>query len=157
MKLTTNSEEETRQLGRLIGELAPPGLVLALRGDLGCGKTVLVRGLARGLGVSGQTPITSPTFTLINEYSGRRRLFHADLYRIVDCGELEETGFDEIFTEEAVVAVEWSDRCEDRLPSDRLDIRIADPAPDARILRLAAGGQISADLVKALAMRIAAA
>jgi tRNA threonylcarbamoyladenosine biosynthesis protein TsaE len=150
MQLTTRSEEDTRKLGQLIGKLAEPGLVLALYGDLGTGKTVLVRGLARGLGVTEQTPITSPTFTLINEYTGRLLLFHADLYRIGHCADLEEIGFDEIFDGKNVVAVEWAEHCQESLPSDRLEIRFRDQAPKIRLLSLNACGQHSEDLLKAL-------
>lgn len=150
MNLTTRSEEETRQLGQVIGKLAGPGLVLALYGGLGSGKTVLVRGLARGLGVPEQTPITSPTFTLINEYPGRLVLFHTDLYRIGHCAELEDIGFDEIFNGKGVVAVEWADHCESLLPSDRLEIRFLDPDPEIRVLSLNACGQHSEDLLQAL-------
>jgi len=150
MIITTRSENETRRLGRNIGELAEPGLVLALYGGLGSGKTVLVRGLARGLGVSEQTPITSPTFTLINEYAGRLLLFHADLYRIAHCADLEEIGFDEMFNGKALVAVEWAENCERLLPADRLEIRFRDPEPEIRILSLNACGQHSEDLLQAL-------
>lgn len=150
MIITTKSEKETRRLGRHIGKLAEPGLVLALYGGLGSGKTALVRGLARGLGVPEQTPITSPTFTLINEYAGRLRLFHADLYRIADCAELEGIGFDEMFNGKGVVAVEWTENCERLLPVDRLEIRFRDPAPEIRILSLNACGQHSEDLLQAL-------
>ena len=156
MIITTRSENETRKIGRHIGKLAPPGSVFALYGDLGSGKTVFVRGLARGLGVSEQTPITSPTFTLINEYPGRLRLFHADLYRIHRCSELEEIGFDEIFDGRGVVAVEWAEHCEDVLPSDRLEIRLLDPEPEVRILSFHACGQRSEDLLKALRKQLSA-
>ncbi|MCF8050621.1 MAG: tRNA (adenosine(37)-N6)-threonylcarbamoyltransferase complex ATPase subunit type 1 TsaE [Desulfobacterales bacterium] len=150
MQLTTRTEEDTRQIGRLIGKLAGPGLVLALYGGLGSGKTVLVRGLARGLGVSEQTPVTSPTFTLINEYAGRLLLFHADLYRIAHCAELEEIGFEEMFNGKGVVAVEWAENCDRLLPADRLEIRFRDPEPEIRILSLNACGQHSEDLLQAL-------
>ncbi len=156
MNITTRNENETRKLGRHIGELAEPGLVLALYGGLGSGKTVLVRGLARGLGVSEKTPITSPTFTLINEYAGRLVLFHADLYRIAHCAEIEEIGFFEIFNGKSVAAVEWAENCERLLPSDRLEIRFRDPEPDIRNLSLNACGQRSEDLLKALRKQVKA-
>jgi tRNA threonylcarbamoyladenosine biosynthesis protein TsaE len=92
-EITTCSALETLALGRRVGALARPGLVLALYGDLGAGKTVFVQGLARGLGVPEKCPVTSPTFTLINEYPGRLRLFHIDLYRISDLVELDDIGF----------------------------------------------------------------
>ncbi|MGD8366511.1 MAG: tRNA (adenosine(37)-N6)-threonylcarbamoyltransferase complex ATPase subunit type 1 TsaE [Desulfobacterales bacterium] len=148
--ITTRSESETRLLGRRIGELAGGGLVLGLFGDLGAGKTVFVQGLARGLGVNEQTPITSPTYTLINEYPGNVRFYHVDLYRISDAAELEEIGFSEIFSDECVVAVEWAERCAEDLPEDRIEIRIEVGAGDSRALTFTAGGQRSGDLLQAL-------
>jgi len=153
MKITTKSEEETRQLGRRIGELAGGGLVLALFGDLGAGKTVFVQGLARGLGVDERTPVTSPTYTLINEYPAAVFLHHVDLYRISDSAELAEIGFDEILTEGGVVAVEWAERCKEELPEDRLDIRIREAGGNRRTFEMSAGGQQSGDLLQALEKR----
>jgi tRNA threonylcarbamoyladenosine biosynthesis protein TsaE len=150
MIITTGNENETRRLGRRIGKLATGGLVIGLFGDLGAGKTVFVQGLARGLGVGEQTPITSPTYTLINEYPGTFRFYHVDLYRIADASELEEIGFSEIFSDDGVVAVEWAERCADVLPEDRLEIRIEAGADSTRVLALTAGGQRSGDLLQAL-------
>ena len=124
MVITTNSEEQTRHLGYRIGELATGGLVLALFGGLGAGKTVFVQGVARGLGIPERVPITSPTYTLINEYPAPIRLYHVDLYRIAEAAELDDIGFAEIFSDESVVAVEWAERCQDDLPEDRLEVRI---------------------------------
>ncbi len=148
--ITTRSENETRELGRCIGGLAVGGLVLGLFGDLGAGKTVLVQGVARGLGVDEKTPITSPTYTLVNEYPARIRLYHVDLYRIADASELEEIGFSEIFSDNSVVAVEWAERCTDDLPEDRLEVRIREGADHTRELALAAGGQRSGEVLQAL-------
>ena len=93
---TTNSAEETKRLGRKIGSLIDDPIVLALSGDLGSGKTVFVQGLARGLDVPPDYYITSPTFTLVNEYPGRLRLFHIDLYRLDHFGDLEDIGLHDI-------------------------------------------------------------
>ncbi len=157
MIITTHTEEETRRLGRLIGELAGGGLVVALHGGLGAGKTVFVQGLARGLGVDEQTPVTSPTYTLINEYAGTVRLYHVDLYRLSEPAELEDIGFADVFSGRGVVAVEWPDRCAGDLPADRLDIRIQEAAGDDRTLTLTAGGQRSGDLLRALQKQVAPA
>jgi tRNA threonylcarbamoyladenosine biosynthesis protein TsaE len=153
--ITTRSENETRELGRRIGRLAVGGLVLGLFGDLGAGKTVLVQGLARGLGVDEKTPITSPTYTLINEYPGRIRLHHVDLYRIAESTELEEIGFSEIFSDNGVVAVEWAERCTEDLPEDRLEVRIREGADHTRELTFAAGGQRSGEVLQALQQQTA--
>jgi tRNA threonylcarbamoyladenosine biosynthesis protein TsaE len=108
--IASRSAEETRRIGEIIGEMAEAGAIIALRGDLGSGKTALVQGLARGLGVPGKFYVTSPSYTLVNEYPGRLPLFHLDLYR------LSETDFDDIGlydildTHSAVVAIEWAER-----------------------------------------------
>jgi tRNA threonylcarbamoyladenosine biosynthesis protein TsaE len=154
MKIKTNSEKQTRQLGRRIGQLAAGGLVIALFGDLGAGKTVFVQGLARGLRIPEDTPIASPTYTLINEYPGVFRFYHVDLYRISDAAELEEIGFSDIFSDDGVVAVEWAERCAQDLPEDRLEIHIEAAGGEYRTLTLHAGGQRSGDLLQALRKRV---
>src|SRR3954465_11099158 len=106
---TTHSEDETAAIGRELAASLSAGDVLLLSGDLGAGKTAFVRGLAEGLGVS-RNEVSSPTFTLIQEYrGGRLPLFHADLYRIEDPREFNELGLDEI-AEEGVLAIEWAER-----------------------------------------------
>ena len=107
--ITTHSEEETAGLGRELAATLSAGDVLLLFGDLGAGKTALVRGLAEGLGVS-RDQVSSPTFTLIQEYrGGRLPLFHVDLYRIADPREFDELGLDDI-AEGGVLAIEWAER-----------------------------------------------
>ena len=106
---TTHTEEETAAVGRELAATLRAGDVLLLYGDLGAGKTAFVRGLAEGLGVS-RDEVSSPTFTLIQEYrGGRLPLFHVDLYRIEDPREFDELGLDEI-AEEGVLAIEWAER-----------------------------------------------
>ena len=108
-QITTHSEEETATVGRDLAPTLSAGDVLLLYGDLGAGKTAFVRGLAEGLGVS-RDEVSSPTFTLIQEYrGGRLPLFHVDLYRIEDPREFDELGLDEI-AEEGVLAIEWAER-----------------------------------------------
>jgi tRNA threonylcarbamoyladenosine biosynthesis protein TsaE len=107
--VTTQSEDETATLGRELAATLSAGDVLLLYGDLGAGKTAFVRGLAEGLGVS-RDEVSSPTFTLIQEYRGGRvTLFHVDLYRIEDPREFDELGLEEI-AEEGVLAIEWAER-----------------------------------------------
>jgi tRNA threonylcarbamoyladenosine biosynthesis protein TsaE len=107
--VTTKTEDETAALGRELASTLSAGDVLLLYGDLGAGKTAFVRGLAEGLGVD-RGEVSSPTFTLIQEYrGGRLPLFHVDLYRIEDPREFDELGLDEI-AEDGVLAIEWADK-----------------------------------------------
>lgn len=107
--VTTQSEEETAAIGRKVASTLSAGDVLLLYGDLGAGKTAFVRGLAEGLGIR-RDDVSSPTFTLIQEYrGGRLPLFHVDLYRIDDPREFDELGLEEI-AEEGVLAIEWADK-----------------------------------------------
>src|SRR5271154_3178667 len=106
----THSWEETIERGREIGaRLKPPALVL-LTGDLGAGKTTLTKGIASGLGAAEIDEVTSPTFTLVHRYEGDSRVYHVDLYRIGDIRDLETLGLEDVFSEHAVVIVEWPDR-----------------------------------------------
>jgi tRNA threonylcarbamoyladenosine biosynthesis protein TsaE len=107
--VTTQSEEETAAIGREVASTLSAGDVLLLYGDLGAGKTAFVRGLAEGLGIP-RDEVSSPTFTLIQEYrGGRLPLFHVDLYRIEDPREFDELGLDEI-AEDGVLTIEWADK-----------------------------------------------
>jgi tRNA threonylcarbamoyladenosine biosynthesis protein TsaE len=109
-RVATRSPAETRRLAARLGRLARPGDVIALVGDLGAGKTTFVTGLADGLGVPHETRVQSPTFTLVNEYQGRMPLYHIDLYRIAEAGELDELGLHEYLGGAGLSAVEWFDR-----------------------------------------------
>ena len=121
--VTTQSEEETAAVGRELASSLLPGDVVLLSGDLGAGKTAFVRGLAEGLGVS-RDEVSSPTFTLIQEYrGGRLPLFHVDLYRIEDPREFDELGLDEI-AEDGVLAIEWAERYP-RPPAHAVRVSIA--------------------------------
>jgi tRNA threonylcarbamoyladenosine biosynthesis protein TsaE len=106
----THSAEETIALGRKIaGELKPPMLVL-LSGDLGAGKTTLTKGIASGLGAAKEEDVTSPTFTLVHRYQGEARVYHVDLYRIGGAHDFETLGLEDVFSEQAIVLVEWPER-----------------------------------------------
>ena len=110
-EVVSNSAEETFELARRLGERLTGGEVFLLKGDLGAGKTIFAKGLAAGLGLA-STEITSPSFTLINEYAGRLRLYHIDLYRL-DIGLHDELGLNEILDDRrAVVVIEWAERLE---------------------------------------------
>ena len=108
----SHSPAETESLGERWGRTAERGLVIALSGDLGAGKTQLVKGIARGLGVA--TRVHSPTFTLVNEYSGGRlKLFHLDLYRLETPAQIHSAGIEEFLQPDGVAVIEWAERLED--------------------------------------------
>ncbi len=116
MIIETHSEEETEALGERLGKCLPSGSVLALYGDLGAGKTALVRGLARGLGIT--ESVSSPTFTIVNEYPGHPALFHFDLYRLHDARELYDIGWEDYLDREGICVTEWSENAEAAFPED---------------------------------------
>ena len=123
-RYVSNSEGETEDLGRRLGLRLGPGAVVAYTGDLGAGKTAVTRGLARGLDISER--VTSPTFTIVNEYEGGRLpLFHFDLYRLGSSDELFDIGWEDYLSRGGVCAVEWSENVADALEEDaiRVDLR----------------------------------
>ena len=124
MDYISHSEAETEDLGRRLAALLSPGAVVAYRGDLGMGKTAFTRGLARGLGYEGR--VTSPTFTIVNEYEGAGLpLFHFDMYRLEGPGDLFDIGWEDYLDRGGVCAVEWSERVEEALPEDAVTVAIA--------------------------------
>ena len=134
MEHVTNSPEETEALGADLAGRLEPGTVIAFTGDLGAGKTAFVRGLARGLGV--QERVTSPTFTIVNEYEGGRLpLFHFDMYRLGSADELFDIGWEDYLARGGVCAVEWSENVSDALEEGclRVDIRRGERDDQRRI------------------------
>lgn len=125
VQITTASADETFELGQKIGESIDRPMVIALTGDLGSGKTALVKGIASGLEVSPDCPVTSPSYTLVNEYEGRFRLFHVDLYRLGGSGDIHDLGMDDILAGDGIVAIEWAGRLdkEDLVPDMDINIR----------------------------------
>ncbi|WP_035259111.1 tRNA (adenosine(37)-N6)-threonylcarbamoyltransferase complex ATPase subunit type 1 TsaE [Desulfatirhabdium butyrativorans] len=135
----SKSEEETHRIGVLLGKKAAAGLVFLMEGDLGAGKTCLIRGIAEGLGVDPDHPVTSPSYALIHEYPGRLRLFHVDLYRIA-FEDLEDIGFFDLPVEDGVLAVEWARRLpHDEFP-DRIDVTLETAPDDVRKIAIAGRG-----------------
>lgn len=143
----SDSSEKTQRIGEACGTAAEAGLVIALHGGVGAGKTTFVGGLAHGIGVPG--PVLSPTFTLISEHwGGRVPLYHIDLYRLGESSPIEIDLLDEYFFGDGVCAVEWAAWLGDLLPPDRLDLRIEPDAQggadggaaDRRVIRAAAAG-----------------
>ena len=124
MKYTTNSPAETEAIGAALGKRLSPGTVIAYRGDLGAGKTAFTRGLARGLGC--REIVTSPTYTIVNEYlGGRIPLFHFDMYRLPDEDALFDIGWEDYLDRGGVCAVEWSEQVADAMPADTVYVTIA--------------------------------
>ena len=118
----SNSEEETIALGEQLAARLPRQCVVLLIGNLGAGKTTLVKGIAKGLGAAVPDEVTSPTFTLIHEYSNA--VYHIDLYRLDTEREVLSLGLDEIFDREAMVLIEWGERFPSLMPADRIEIHI---------------------------------
>ena len=123
MRVETNSPEETFDLGRRMGADAKPGQIYTLNGDLGAGKTIFTKGMAAGLGI--EEPVSSPTFTIVQEYSGGRLpLYHFDVYRIGEPEEMEEIGYDDYFFGEGVCLIEWAELIRELLPERVISVSI---------------------------------
>ena len=150
MDIVTHSADETRKLGRRLGAWIHSPLIITLTGEMGSGKTVFVQGLARGLDVPHAYYITSPTYTLIHEFPGRRPLIHVDLYRLSQAADFEEIGLDEVLARQAVIAIEWADRLCDPPAADRLELAFAIVDDEIRRIRLIAGGHAADKLLKDL-------
>ncbi|MBR6137572.1 MAG: tRNA (adenosine(37)-N6)-threonylcarbamoyltransferase complex ATPase subunit type 1 TsaE [Bacilli bacterium] len=148
-KITTYSEEETIELAQNIESEKFPNMVICLMGDLGTGKTVFTKGFAQALEV--QEEVTSPTFTIIKEYtSGEMPLYHMDVYRLD--GHVDDLGLEEYFTKKGITIIEWADMIEDYLPDKRLDIRIKSSAEDEdkRIITITPYGRKYEELCEAI-------
>lgn len=142
LRILTETVEATGEVGRQLASVLEPGAIVALVGDLGAGKTCLVQAIAVGLGVPLEF-VNSPTFTLVQEYSGRIPVRHCDTYRLRDPDEFLDLGLDELLSQEGVALIEWADRVMHLLPRDilRIEIRILSPAE--REFSLTANGKTS--------------
>jgi tRNA threonylcarbamoyladenosine biosynthesis protein TsaE len=149
----SNSVEETRRFGRLLGECAGAGTVVGLIGPLGAGKTQFVKGIAAGLDVDDVRRVCSPTFVIVREHPGRLRLYHVDAYR-VGSADLAAVGFDEMCRAGGVVVAEWADRVSDLLPDDLLMITIELTGESQRRLNCRASGPRSLRLLDRLSDEI---
>jgi len=118
----SHSEQETEALGARLASALPGGTVVAMYGDLGAGKTAFVRGMARGMGL--KCRVSSPTFTIVNEYLGERDLIHFDMYRLSGADELFDIGWEDYLNRGAVCAVEWSENVEDAFFGDEVRVTI---------------------------------
>jgi len=148
LQLELKSEAATRSVGRKLGKALAVGDFVALTGELGAGKTLLVKAMAEGAGAESAT---SPTFALVNLYRGPVPLQHLDLYHLSGPAELFALGFDDLLAEPAATVCEWAERAQGALPADRLEIALSHAGPHARSLRANATGPRSAQLIRALA------
>ena len=147
VRLDTSSARATHALGVRLGRLLRPGDVIALVGDLGAGKTQLVRGACAGAGVP-ESEVSSPSFAIVATYGGRIPVHHADLYRIADEDELYATGFGDLVGGDGALLIEWADRIPSALPRERLTIRLVHDArrPDVRHVEILGTGERFAEL-----------
>lgn len=147
----TNSPEETERLASLTGQRVREGTVIGLEGELGAGKTLFVRSLARVLGVTGE--VTSPTFSLMNIYEGICPILHFDLYRLETTEELEDIGFYEyVESPEGIVIVEWSDKFSEAMPEEfvRVSFETVNDSPHARKITFSCVGEKDEDFIEEL-------
>lgn len=135
----THGEAETEALAQSLADSIPDGTVIAMYGDLGAGKTAFVRGLARGMGLSCR--VSSPTFTIVNEYEGERTLIHFDMYRLESSDELFDIGWEDYLARGAVCAVEWSENVDDAFFGDELIVRIEKLSDNDRKITIGEGAE----------------
>ncbi len=147
--ITSESPAATTALGRRIGEQLTEGSVIALTGELGCGKTLLTKGICEGLGVPGRT-VNSPTFVLVNEYRGRLPVFHLDLYRLGSEADVVELGITDYFSRAAsgVMIIEWAEKIPDLLPQDKLFVEFDRLSARKRRIAMTADGERFRDIIQ---------
>jgi tRNA threonylcarbamoyladenosine biosynthesis protein TsaE len=157
LELRTETAEETRAVGESLSGVLEPRDAIALSGELGAGKTTLVQGVARGLGVAEH--VVSPTFTLVREYSGRLELTHVDVYRLQREQDVVDLGLEEIGDGDGVLVVEWGDAVEALLPADRLDVELTTVDPtggsERRRIEVRGNGAAWSSRWEALALALA--
>mgnify|MGYP000999505486 CR=1 FL=1 len=147
VKIRLRGLKDTKEFGERLGSLLQGGDVISLIGDLGAGKTTLTKSIGKGLGV--EDYITSPTFTLINEYKGRVWVYHFDVYRLEEPEDLMDLGYEDYFYSNGVTIIEWADRIKDILPENRMDIKIEKGKElDDRIVILSGKGERYEKIVK---------
>ena len=134
--LTSNNEAETQRYGEILGSLLKKGSIVALDGQLGAGKTYFTKGIAKGAGVNDSKVVTSPTFTLVNEYSGNVSVFHMDAYRISSIDEMYDLGCDEILRGDGIAIIEWAERVKECLPTNILNVYISYKTMSERLIRI---------------------
>jgi len=133
----TRTEEETIAAGEQIAQMLRPPALVVLTGELGAGKTTLVKGIAKGCGVAEPDEVSSPSFTLIQEYGDPPQVYHVDLYRIQDAADLETIGLEELFDRPALIVIEWGERFLDQLPLPRWEITVRRLPDESREIQVA--------------------
>jgi tRNA threonylcarbamoyladenosine biosynthesis protein TsaE len=153
-EVLSRSDAETVLLGKRLGSLLVPGNILALAGEPGSGKTWLTKGIASGVGVGPETIVTSPSFSLINEYEGRCMLYHMDVYRLGKVEEFFDSGLEEYFYRDAVVVMEWANRWPELLPEESLIVEISILGECSRKIVLSGYGERPSKLLEMLKQKL---
>jgi tRNA threonylcarbamoyladenosine biosynthesis protein TsaE len=148
--LRADSPERTKRIGNILGRSFLPGTVVALQGELGAGKTTMAKGIAKGLGVASERTVSSPTFVLIHEYSGRKKVYHLDWYRLPRVEGADEAMAEECFASGGVTLVEWPERGRALLPSGTVFIRLSHRGPKSRMISLLFPSAPSPELLRTL-------
>jgi len=149
-ELISQSYEDTQALGKRLSKVVKPGDILCLFGDLGSGKTTMIKGLAVGLGAH-EEDVTSPTFVFLNVYDRLKRpVYHFDLYRLEKIEELFDIGYEEFLYGDGIAVVEWSERLGELLPKERLDIFLMHQGEDVRAIKLQAVGKRHEQMLRAM-------
>lgn len=149
LKFISNSVDETISFGKKIGQVLQAGDVIGLVGELGSGKTYFTKGVAFGLGISPEM-VTSPSFTLVNEYEGRLKLFHIDGYRLKDVSDFLSAGLDEYFYKDGVAIMEWADRWPEILPDNTIMVKFRILSEEKRELTISGSHERTIQLIKYL-------
>ena len=150
MNITTNSPEETIGFGVKMGNILGRGDVVSLQGDLGSGKTTIIKGIARGAGVSGNEHVSSPSFVLVKEYKGRLPVYHVDLYRLEGLKELDTIGFEEYMDADGIVLIEWGQKAQGLLPEEYLQLDLSIEGERKRKIKISAKGSRFKELLAGL-------
>lgn len=154
VQLTTSSPGETEQLGAVIGSLLQPGSFLALRGELGGGKTCFTRGVVASLAPQSKGLVASPTYAIMNCYHGSTPVYHFDFYRLTCDDDIAELGFEEYFYGDGVCVVEWSERLEELMPADVLTILFEYAGDEERRITITGSGPKSDTVLECLAEKL---
>jgi tRNA threonylcarbamoyladenosine biosynthesis protein TsaE len=140
LQVVSQNSLDTETLGEHVGRLLEAGDIVCLYGELGSGKTVLTKGLARGLGVTPERAVRSPSFVLMQRYQGRVPVYHADLYRLEGPTDIEDIGLREFLGGDGVAVIEWADKLEASLPMERLEIALAHQTEETRLITITPRG-----------------
>ena len=148
MKYLSNSDIETVNIGKRLGNILSSGDVVALSGILGSGKTWFTKGIGLGFGVDPDEVIVSPSFSLVNEYEGRCLMYHVDLYRLNSLTDIMSIGLDDYFHDQSIVVIEWAERCPEILPSGYINVRIDILGENERSIEINSDNSFIMDKIK---------